>query len=200
LLCDGTGWKRREGEPAWDAYLELPLHEAAELPREPTRRRDAGIAADGEAPFVWERLRLAYDRHGSYPELRRQLDWLSLVEPRRHRLVRVVLVDHEPRVLDGRTHAELVLGVVMVALRMRSVRVPPWLIERTEAAARRDSIEALAEEGLRAGEIAKRLGLSKESVARKLRANAVGSRRRRNPPFGAMGGAPATGAASPHFG
>src|SRR5262245_40558472 len=35
LVCDGAGWHRRRDEPAWDAYLELPLDEAMELRVEP---------------------------------------------------------------------------------------------------------------------------------------------------------------------
>src|SRR5215467_4876054 len=33
LLCDGRGWRRRQaGDPEWDAYVELPVVEAAALP------------------------------------------------------------------------------------------------------------------------------------------------------------------------
>src|SRR5215831_15180782 len=72
LLCDGLGWKRREKEPAWDAYLELPLEEAAQLPQAIVTRP----VETSEDAFTWEKLRSRYDRHGSYQELRRQLDWL----------------------------------------------------------------------------------------------------------------------------
>jgi Helix-turn-helix domain len=169
LLCDGRGWKRRSADDApWDGYVELPLQEASELPREPTRRRAEPVGE--HEPFVWERLRATYDRHGSYGELRRQLDWLSLRSPTRHRLVRSVLVDHEPKLLTAGASRELELGVLQVALRMRTVRVPPWLIERTAADERRDVLAALAADGLRAGEIARRLGITREAAKRKLRA------------------------------
>lgn len=181
LLCDGRGWKRRTaGDIPWDAYLEMPLAEAADLPREATpvslRRVDEEVAeAEGRyerLSYAWERLQAAYERHGSYAEIRRQLVWLEQVEPRRHKLVRAVLVDHEPRRLEARLERELDLGVLQIALRMKSVRVPPWLIERSAAAERRATIADLAAQGLRAGEIARVLGLPKKVVRRRLGAGA----------------------------
>lgn len=165
LVCDGTGWKRRENEPPWDAYIELPLVEANELPRATSPPRVT--IADGES-FAWELVRARYDRHGSYREVRRQLDWLSLVHPRRYLLVRRVVVDHEPRKLDVQAGHELRAGVVMIARRMPSVRVPGWLIERGNAQENR-TIEALAAAGMTPGQIARELGLTRESVKRKLR-------------------------------
>lgn len=169
LLCDGLGWKRRSHEPPWDAYLELPLDEAAQLPqaivsRSPSQEPDA---------FTWERLRRRYDRHGSYGELRRQLDRLSLEHLPRYRLVRAVLVDHEPRRLDRRGQLELDLGVVSIAIRMRTVRVPAWLIERTAAEKRTTTIAELVARGLGSGEIAKRLGVPKSTVRKYMRRDGV---------------------------
>jgi hypothetical protein len=166
LLCDGLGWKRREREAPWDAYLELPLEEAAQLPQAIVPR--AAVAVEPDA-FTWERLRRRYDRHGSYGELRRQLDRLSLGHPARARLVRAVLVDHEPRQLDRRSQLDLDLGVVSIALRMRTVRVPAWLIERTTADRRIDTIAEMAAIGLSAGEIARRSGIPKGTVRKRLR-------------------------------
>jgi hypothetical protein len=176
LVCDGRGWKRREsGEPEWDGYVEMPLVAAAELPRElgPSKPTPEAVR---EESFGWERLRRSYDRHGSYKAVRVQLDWLSLEAPQRFRLVQTVLVDHEPRVLVPPMQRELGLGVLMVTRRMPSkIRVPPWLIEVSAAAEKRDSIEALAADGFTAGEIARKLDLSKESVRRKLKRNGVRS-------------------------
>jgi hypothetical protein len=183
LVCDGRGEKRRErGEPEWDAYIGLPLADAAELPRQPTPPRV--VADDADESYGWERLRRAYDREGSYRALRAQLDWLSLHDPVKYRLVRTVLVEHEPRRLDAAMQTQLDLGVLAIARRMRSVKVPPWLIERTAADAQRATIEELAREGMRAGEIAKRLGITKEAVKRKLKRIGVSSAHRRNPPTG----------------
>jgi DNA-binding NarL/FixJ family response regulator len=64
----------------------------------------------------------------------------------------------------------------MSALRMRTVRVPGWLIERTDADERRDAIVALASTGLPAGEIARRLGVPKSTVRKRLR-QSVGEHR-----------------------
>jgi hypothetical protein len=164
LACDGRGWRRREhDDEEWDAYLEMTLADAAELPRE-LGRPTLGV----EDAFVWERLRRAYDRHGSYQELRRQLERLARTHPDRHGLVRAVLVDHEPRRLDERASLELELGIVTLALRMRSVRVPTWLWERSAAAENR-TIESLAATGMKPGKIALVLGVTRERVKRTLR-------------------------------
>lgn len=173
LICDGRGWKRREREPEWDAYVGLPLIEAAALPRESSTKLPLPEEVR-ESSYGWERLRQTYDRHGSYKAVRVQLDWLSITAPQRGRLVRAVLVDHEPVTLVPVMRVELDLGVVMIAQRIPRVRVPPWLIERT-AADRRATVESLAAEGMTAGEIARRLGTSKEAVRRKLKRIGVGS-------------------------
>lgn len=175
LICDGRGWKRREGEAEWDAYVELPVIEAAVLPRE--LGKAAPVPAQvHEETFGWERLRKSYDRQGSYKAARVQLDWLSLEAPLRHRLVRTVVVEHEPRVLTAGMGTELHLGVLMITQRMpHTVRVPPWLLEKSTAAEKRTTIEALAADGFSAGEIARRLGVTKESVRRKLKRMGVGS-------------------------
>lgn len=166
LVCGGVGWRRRQhGDVEWDAYLDLPLAEAAELPRETPPR--APVPED-DPPYAWERMQRAYERHGSYRQLRRQLERLAYRQPRRHRLVRAVLVDHEPRRLDPAAALELELGVVTLALWMRSVRVPGWLIERSAAAERRSTVAELASQGLQAGEIARALGMTKKAVRRKL--------------------------------
>jgi hypothetical protein len=174
LICDGIGWKRREGEPEWDAYIELPLDQAAELPVPiaPKAQPPSGV----EDSYAWERERARYDRHGSYAELRLQLDRLALVRPYGYRLVRAVLVEHERRALDEHAARELELAVLQLTLWMRSVKVPGWLIERTKADERRETLDELAAAGLTAGEIARVLGLPKETVSRKLKRRPVGSK------------------------
>jgi len=184
LLCDGRGWRRRgRGDPEYDAYLEMPLAEAVSLPVAAPKRVRLPEAVEPEA-YAWERARASYDRHGSYRLVRRGLVWLAVEHPPRHRLVQAVLVDHEPRVLDGGATADLDLGVVMIALRVPRVRVPPWLIERS-AKETQLTIEGLAEAGLRAGEIARRLGLTKEAVRRRLKRKTVGSLHHAGVPRGA---------------
>lgn len=180
LVCDGRGEKRREREEPWDAYIGLRLDDANALPRESPSAPRASEEMR-EQTYGWERLRRAYDRHGSYQQIRRQLDWLSLAAPVRFWLVRVVLVEHQPRALDAEMHLEMTLGVVMIARRIPNPRVPPWLIERSFAAEKRNTIDALAADGFSAGEIAKRVGLPKEAVRRKLKRMGVGSAVRRNP-------------------
>jgi len=167
LACDGVGWKRREhGERPWDAYLEMPLDEAAALPRPSAARRPIDPARL-EASYAWERALQVHDRHGSYQAVRRALSALHEVNLGRARLVRAILVDGEERRLSEALELELELGVVWIALRVGAVRVPPWLVERP---ARTQSIEALVVQGLKPGEIARRLGMSKKAVQRKIRA------------------------------
>lgn len=179
LVCDGTGWKRRaHDEAAWDAYMGMPLVDAASMPRalpsvslahleEEAAERDGNLT---RLAFAWERRIWTYNRHGSYQELRRQLDWLAGVAPRRARLVRTVLVQHEERRLTPVLTLELELGVVMLARRIRNPRVPPWLLERVSADQRQETLAALAAQGLGAGEIARRLGVPKKVIRRRLKA------------------------------
>jgi hypothetical protein len=177
--CDGRGERWREpGEPLWDAYIGMPLVEASQLPREPPRGpSDSQLAQDkAEAEgrwqslsYVWERALAAQDRYGSYREVRRNLAWLKQAEPVRGRLIQVVLVEAQPRVLSRSDERDLDLGVVAITLRMRTVRVPPWLLERTAANQRRVGIAELAGRGMQAGEIARRLALPKSVVRRRLR-------------------------------
>jgi hypothetical protein len=173
LICDGAGWKRRSaGDEPWDAYLSLPLREAAELPRESRARQRP--AESLEDTFPWERARAVYDRHGSYAQLRIGLAWLQTETPRRHALVRAVHVDHEPIALGPAARRELELGLVQLTLRLGRVRVPPWLIEEPTAKRRTETIAELAAQGETPGTIARRLGVSKRVVQRQLRAHLHG--------------------------
>jgi hypothetical protein len=175
LLCDGRGWRRRErDEEEWDAYIELPLTEASQLPV-PIKLK-APPPPGIEESYAWERDRRRYDRHGSYGELRVQLDRLGIVRPRRYWLVRTVLVEHDRRALEAPEHVQLDLGVLQLALWMRSVRVPGWLIERTKADERRETLAELAATGMPAGQIARLLGLPKEAVVRRLRRRSIDSK------------------------
>jgi DNA-binding transcriptional ArsR family regulator len=165
LICDGTGRKRREaGDPEWDAYLGMPLAEAAELPRE---QLPAPAAPGPDEGYAWERAQRAHERAGSYRELRRHLEWLREAHPRWHQLIQAVLVEHAERELGPRAALELELGVVSLALRMRSVRVPRWL--REPIAPAHQTVATLAAVGLKAGEIARALGMTKKAVRRQLK-------------------------------
>ena len=187
FVCDGRGWRRRRArDQAWDAYLEMPVEEAVTLPVMATspqarlqRLQDEADEREGRLDrlaYGWERVLASYERHGSYRELRRQLTWLAAHHPRRYRLVRTVLVDDEPRRLSPEDRVHLDLGVLAIAMRMRSVRVPRWLVEH-DAARTNDSIASLAAEGMSPGTIARRLGITKEKVRRVLR-----QRQQRTPP------------------
>ena len=174
LVCDGAGWRRRvPGDVEWDAYVEMPVAEAVDLPTMSAPRR---LEADGEEEaYGWEHARRSHDRHGSYKEVRLRLEHLGHRRPRRYRLIRAVLVDKEPRRLTEADDVEIALGVAEIALRMRTVRVPPWIMERSAASEKRETVFALAADGYGAGEIARKTGLTKEAVRRKLRRIAIRS-------------------------
>jgi len=179
LACDGDGWRRRQrDEGEWDAYVGLPVQEAVALPVQPAPRPRSAFEGDARG-YAWERLRASYERHGSYRELRLRLAQLAGEQPRRHRLVRVVLVEQLPRRLDEHDRLELELGVVALALRMRTVRVPPWLLEHEQQETNL-SVRGLAAAGFTPAQTAARLGISKELVKRTLRRG----RQRRQPPVG----------------
>jgi hypothetical protein len=165
LACDGRGWRRRQaGEAEWDAYLGLPVSEAVQLPVEAAHRpreREPGE----ESAYGWERLRASYERRGSYKELRLRL---AQLEPRRRHLVVVVVVDGEPRQLSEQDRLQIELGVIQIALRMRSLRVPPWLLEHEQQTVN-ESVKALANAGYKPAQIAVRTGLTKEAVKQRLR-------------------------------
>jgi hypothetical protein len=168
LICDGRGWRRREhGDLEWDAYLLLPVREAVQLPTAPPARPRE--QPDGLEPgFSWERLREAYDRSGSYAEARQRLAELTVERPRRGRLVRLIVVEAQPYELRAADRREVDLGVLGITLRMRSVRVPPWLLEHGQAQAN-ETVRGLAAQGYKPAQIAARMGVSIEQVKRALR-------------------------------
>jgi DNA-binding CsgD family transcriptional regulator len=167
LVCDGTGAKRREhGDIEWDSYTGLPVAQAAALPTMPNGRPTPEEIVDES--YAWERAHASYERHGSYKEVRLRLDQLGQERPPRGRLVRLVLVDKEPVSLSPWHDVEITLGVTWIALRMRSVRVPAWLMERSRAAERRETVTALYSDGYSVGEIARRTGVSRKAIRRKI--------------------------------
>jgi DNA-binding CsgD family transcriptional regulator len=169
LACDGTGWRRRQRDEAeWDSYLLLPVAEAVQLPVEHAHRPPERPAEE-EPSYGWERLRASYEARGSYREVRRRLGALGESWPRRQRLIRLVLVEAQPVQTDEHDLMEIDLGVVWIAMRMRSVRVPPWLLEHSAARDREQTIALLAADGFGAGEIARRTGISKQVVRRRLK-------------------------------
>lgn len=166
LICDGQGQKRRtRADVPWDAYVGLSVEDANDLPREPTPPR----REPDEDAYAWEHALRIHERHGSYVELRRHLSWLAVERPRRHALVRAVLIEHESWELSEGARLEVDLGVVSLALRMRVVRVPRWLMEHSTADDARRTVAGLAALGLQAGEIARLLGMPKKVVQRRLK-------------------------------
>jgi hypothetical protein len=77
-----------------------------------------------------------------------------------------VHVEHEPLELGPPARLELELGVLALALRLGTVRVPPWLMEPPET--RRASVAELAAAGLGAGAIARELAIPKGTVRKYL--------------------------------
>lgn len=168
LVCDGVGWKRRgAGEAEWCAYTGLPVEQAASLPVMTTSRPQL-TSTTIEESYPWERAHRAYERHGSYKELRIRLDQLGDVHRPRQRLIKLVLVDKEPVALAPEYEVEMSLGVTWIALRMRSVRVPTWIMERSRAAEKRETVAALHADGYSVGEIARRTGLTRKAIRRRI--------------------------------
>jgi len=146
--------------PPVDAILARLADEQAER-----EGRLAGLA------YGWERARAAHERRGSYRELRRSLEELHGERPGWHRLVLAKLVYQEPRLYTETAELAVALGVGWIAREMRGpVRVPHWVMERARADAARDSILVLSRDGMSPAQIASRLGMSRKSVKRRLRA------------------------------
>lgn len=184
LVCDGRGWKLRTDEEPWDEYVELPTQEAAELPVMPSAPPATAILArlaDEQAEregryhslaYGWERARQAADRKGSYGELRRSLERMRESREQMHRLVVATLVNDEDIVLSPRARTVVELGVVWTARDMRGpVRVPHWVMDRHRAESVADTVTTLARDGLSAGQIAARTGMTKKAVKRRLKLN-----------------------------
>jgi hypothetical protein len=178
LICDGSGWKLRTIEEPWDEYVGLPTQEAAELPVMPSAPPATAILArlaDEQAEregryahlaYGWERARQAADRKGSYPELRRSLERMREHRPRMHRLVTVQLVNGEQRELSPGARTQVELGVVWTALDMRGpIRVPHWVMDQHRAETTLDTVATLARDGLSAGQIAARTGMTRKPDA-----------------------------------
>jgi hypothetical protein len=189
-VCEGFGWRTRRGprdkpthpdyEDPWDEYTEQPVAEAVQHPpamssflvdRILERLEREQAVRDGDASserYGWERERVAYDRKGSYNELRRALKLLHRKWPTGYLQVRRVY-------LRGLTFEQsesdwfyLQAAEEWLARTMRGpIRVPAWLREQS-AEIRQRSVAELAAEGLTAGQIARILRLPKQKVRRLL--------------------------------
>lgn len=193
-VCNDTKWRRRQkDEPAWDEYLEQRVDEAIEPQlfsgvdhAAEIRRLDASIARirrtlmakagvlDKREKFSWEAAREQQERYGSYRELRKWLRVLALKWPEGHRAIRRVhLSNIEVKLTElDRTHEDV--AVYWLQHQMKSLRVPPWLMEY-DASRRRDSVQSLHARGLNPGAIARRTGIRKEKVKRILKGLAAAS-------------------------
>lgn len=127
---------------------ELPV-DVPPAPRDPDAHLDA---------FGWELAHREHLRRGSYRELERVLGLMAVEWPAgRHALKRFYLDDVPVDVPEEL----LERAVDWVASRMRSARVPPWLVapESPEL-----TVKGLHARGLSAGAIARRLGIPKRRV------------------------------------
>lgn len=194
LVCDGLGERRRvAGDDEWDAYIGLPVVEAAQLPVEPSvttvgllaRREEEQREREGDfsrSAYGWERALRLRDRHGSYRELGRALGVERVKDPRRHLLIQRVLIDHEPIVLSPAASTLLDIGVLSLAVTMRGpIRVPTWVMEQAKADRVERYVLDLVREGLPVREIARRTNLTPGAVRRRIRRNGVDSGGRRSP-------------------
>lgn len=168
VVCFGEGWRtRRPSEVEWDRYLEMPVHEAMEYTATTnykTTKRHIPAQSDEES-FAWERAKKTYYKHGSYKELESAYWKLHKLYPENAWVIRHKYMRGMPLT----TQREIMLeemGIIWLAANMRTVRVPPWLMENTD---RKTTIEDLAAQGHGPGYIAKRLKMSKRKVRKILK-------------------------------
>lgn len=189
LVCNGTGLRRatlrEQRTDGWDEYVEAPVADAvvpqlsaghdrlAEIRRldasisKIQRTLDAKAGKHVEEAFSWERMRAAYERAGSYKELRRCLGDLRHRWPEGYAVVRRVYTIRL-NTLSSRERTIEDMCVRWLAQEMKDVRVPPW-VEQYASEQRNDTIESLHAQGLTPGVIARRLRIPKEKVRNVLR-------------------------------
>lgn len=196
-VCDGYGWRTRRGpskpehplyEQPWDEYTAEPVVEtgARKAPAMTERQREHELERlaharalregdDSSERFGWERERIAYDRQGSYRELRRVLFRLQGRWSYGHRLTSKVYFRGVDTVLSSTDLILLAAAEEWVAREMRGrIRVPPWVAEQA-AGQKRRSISDLAAEGMSAGQIARVLRIPKAKVKRLLTRDMLGA-------------------------
>jgi len=133
--CDGRGErKRRRGEAQHDTYSGLPLEDAVrareedELKRAPRRWKGTGAPDLSEDP-TWRR-KAAYEAQGSYEELDRQLEWLSLAYRGRYEMLMHWVSSRDDQRWAWSEQAERGVHdtIVLLARRMaKPIRVPNWV-------------------------------------------------------------------------
>lgn len=186
-VCGGEGWrKRRSGDEEWDEYTETPLADIAVglagLPSigEDIQRLTSSIdriQADLDAragkfeheQYAWEKTKKAYLRGGSYAELDRALGIMAIRMPYLHSALALDIARALPRERARNAETLITIGLAYLATEMRGpIRVPKWIMyERSVKQA--PTAKQLALEGMKAPQIAKRLGLSKSKVKHLLR-------------------------------
>lgn len=183
-ICDGSGWRVRrrlnpshpQYEQPWDEYTRQPVEAEEDQHPHAMDRYQLDRALDqleiferGER-FGWERERQVYERRGSYVELGLVLDRLAERWPSGYLQIRRVYLrglSFEPSMA---TSLLADAAEEWLAREMRGeIRVPIWLIEQA-AQTREATIQELTEQGLSAGQIARRLRIPKLKVQRQLRA------------------------------
>jgi len=186
-VCGGSGWRARRGprdpahpqyEAPWDEYVREPVEaEEDQHPHAMTRHQlDRALERletyeRGER-FGWERERQVYERRGSYAELGLALDRLAEQWPPGHLHIRRVYLRSLSFEPSPATSLLTDAAEEWLAREMRGeIRVPIWLIEET-ADKRQETIQELSEQGMTAGQIARRLRIPKLKVQRTLRAAA----------------------------
>lgn len=186
-VCDGHGWRRRRvDDEEWDEYTESPLSDvqlgAAGLPSlgESIQRLTSSIdriQADLDAragefdkseQYGWEKVRRSYYRNGSYAELDRVLIVMGRESPHLRSALLLAVAHALPR--DDDHQAVIVeIGTAYVARKMRGpIRVPNWIMYE-RSVKQTVTVKQLALDGMKAPQIAKRLGLSKSKVKHMLK-------------------------------
>lgn len=188
LNCGGSGWRRRlKGEDPYDEYTGLPISDVAssashaapfrleddyrkigvELDRiQSTVDSREGVYADA---YGWEKAREAWERLGSYRELRRALGRLQGFSPEGYGVLRSVWLMDVPVTMIGKIQQVEQASIIWVQDDMRGeIKVPPWLMEDVFSQ-RRSTFEQLVSAGKSASQIARDLGLPKKRVKKMLK-------------------------------
>lgn len=183
--CGGRGWRRRrKGDQEWDEYLNMPVATAGLKP--PARE----FKLDEDIRRLWFEIQKLervdepdnddllkalsskdwLEKRGSYRELRRALAVLERRSPCVWGAVQRVYLRNVDTRSSRRFRLLEEIGVAFLAQEMRGPIRIPHAYQVDEAQRRVKGVVELAGEGMKAGEIARRLMIPKRKVQRILAA------------------------------
>lgn len=175
-VCDGRKWRtRRAGEPEWDEMTGQPVATSETRKPEPMspQRLDSELQrveldlrlragdTDPNEAYSWERAREARDKGTSYTELERVLGVMQIEEPIARSAINWIYFADVGASLPECDESAL---IEWISARMRGkVRVPRAFFEAQQAETRAEA-KRLLKEGSSDLEVARSLGISRETV------------------------------------